>query len=199
MECNLCHSIPVVAGVNDFVSEIEISRGPEPETHKNENWISLHNQVYDETCQNCHTIEDAGGTSNTSFCSNSACHGNVWEYAGFDAPALRSVLQAQAPPTPTPAPVPAPSGGEITYSTVTGLLLQTRCGSCHGESRIKGLNLTTYQGILDGGESGPAIIPGQPEDSLLVQIQSGPQPHFAQLSPEELNLIIEWIVNDAPK
>ena len=31
LECNLCHSIPVVAGPGDFVSEIEISRGPEPE------------------------------------------------------------------------------------------------------------------------------------------------------------------------
>ena len=30
-------------------------------------------------------MDDPGGTSNTSFCSNSACHGNVFTYAGFDA------------------------------------------------------------------------------------------------------------------
>ncbi len=31
LECNLCHSIPVVSGPSDFVTNIEISRGPEPE------------------------------------------------------------------------------------------------------------------------------------------------------------------------
>ncbi len=31
LECNLCHSIPKVAGEQDFVTNIEISRGPEPE------------------------------------------------------------------------------------------------------------------------------------------------------------------------
>jgi hypothetical protein len=72
LECNLCHSIPVVAGPNDFVANIEISRGPEPESHINPNWIGLHYQVFDEICTNCHTTDDPGGTSNTSFCSTSA-------------------------------------------------------------------------------------------------------------------------------
>jgi hypothetical protein len=39
LECNVCHSIPVVAGPGDFVAEIEISRGPEPESHLNPNWM----------------------------------------------------------------------------------------------------------------------------------------------------------------
>jgi nitrate/TMAO reductase-like tetraheme cytochrome c subunit/mono/diheme cytochrome c family protein len=102
LECNLCHAIPVVADQFDFVADLEISRGPEPQSHLNPNWIGLHRNVFDQTCQNCHTIEDAGGTSNTSFCSNSACHGNVFEFAGFDAPALRDIWLDQvaeiAPP-----------------------------------------------------------------------------------------------------
>ena len=40
LECNVCHSIPVVAGAQDFVTNIEISRGPEPESHLNPNWIA---------------------------------------------------------------------------------------------------------------------------------------------------------------
>ena len=103
LECNLCHSVPVVKGPNDFVADLEISRGPEPQTHLNPNWIGLHRNVFDQTCSNCHTTNNPGGTDNTSFCSNSACHGSVWKYAGFDAPALREILQAQLPPTPTPA------------------------------------------------------------------------------------------------
>ena len=50
LECNVCHSIPVVAGTEDFVTKIEISRGPEPETHLNPNWISLHNQAFGASC-----------------------------------------------------------------------------------------------------------------------------------------------------
>ena len=197
LECNLCHSVPVVAGPNDFTADIEISRGPEPESHRNANWISLHHQVFDDSCSTCHTTDNPGGTDNTSFCSNSACHGNVWEYAGFDAPGLREVIQAQMPPTPTPAPLP--EGAPVTYESTIGPLLQSRCGSCHGDSGMKGLNLTTYQTALQGGEDGPAIVPGDPNASLLVQIQSGEQPHFSQLSPQELDLITQWIVAGAPE
>jgi nitrate/TMAO reductase-like tetraheme cytochrome c subunit/mono/diheme cytochrome c family protein len=195
LECNLCHSIPVVAGPYDFTASIEVSRGPEPQSHLSENWISLHNQVIDQTCSNCHTTDDAGGTSNTSFCSNSACHGNVWTYAGFDAPALREVLKSQLPPQPTPAPLP--EGGAATYEAAIGPLLQARCGGCHGDGGIKGLNVTTYDTLMKGSESGPVIVPNDPQASLLVQKQSGDQPHFGQLTSEELELVIQWITSGA--
>jgi len=192
LECNLCHSIPVVAGPSDFVSDIEISRGPEPASHKNANWIGLHNSAIDQTCTNCHTTENAGGTDNTSFCSNSACHGSVWEYAGFDAPGLREILLAQLPPTPTPAAIP--TAGALNYQATIGPLFQARCGACHGPTgSLQGLNLTTYAGVITGGSSGTALVPGDPEGSLLVQKQKGDQPHFGQLTPDELELVILWI------
>jgi nitrate/TMAO reductase-like tetraheme cytochrome c subunit/mono/diheme cytochrome c family protein len=199
LECNLCHSIPVVAGPDDFVAEIEISRGPEPDSHKNQNWISLHNQVYDASCSNCHTTDDAGGTSNTSFCSNSACHGSVWKYAGFDAPKLREILLSQLPPAPTPSPGIEEENIPLTYDGAIGTLLQTRCGSCHGENGIQGLNLTTYASTLAGGSSGPAIIEGDPQSSLLIQKQTDEKPHFSQLSPQEIDLVRQWIMEGAPE
>jgi nitrate/TMAO reductase-like tetraheme cytochrome c subunit len=197
LECNLCHSVPVVSTPQDFVADVEISRGPEPETHLNSNWISMHNQAVDLTCSNCHTTDNPGGTDNSSFCSNSACHGSAWEYAGFDAPELREIIQSQLPPTPTPMPTPA--GEPVTYINMIGPLLQARCGGCHGATGIQGLNLTSYQTALTGGQSGPAIIPGDPQASLLVQKQSGAQPHFGQLTPEELDLVVNWIAAGAPE
>jgi nitrate/TMAO reductase-like tetraheme cytochrome c subunit len=198
LECNLCHSIPVVAGQQDFVAEIEISRGPEPESHLNANWISLHHQAFDATCANCHTTENPGGTENTSFCSNSACHGSAWEHAGFDAPQLRQVLLAQLPPTPTPAATEAP--GALTFVGTIGPLFEARCGACHGlTGGLQGLNLTSYAAVLEGGAGGPAIIPGDPDQSLLVQKQSGEQAHFGQLTPQELDLVIQWIDAGAPE
>ena len=198
LECNVCHSIPVVAGESDFVANIQVSRGPEPESHLNSNWISLHRDVFDQTCQNCHTTEDPGGTSNTSFCSNSACHGSVYEYAGFDAPALRAILLEQLPePEPPVAEIEVAEDQPVTYNNIIGPLFIQRCGSCHGENAMVGLDLTTYETTMLGGDNGPVIVPGDPEGSSLIQIQTGEQPHFGQFSPSELELVIRWIETGA--
>jgi nitrate/TMAO reductase-like tetraheme cytochrome c subunit len=197
LECNLCHSIPVVAGPNNFISTIEISRGPEPQSHRDANWISLHNQVFDDTCQNCHTTGNPGGTDNTSFCSNSACHGSVWTYAGFDAPALRETILAQLPPTPTPAPLPA--GSALTYNDTISPLFQARCSMCHGQTASMGLNLTEYESAMAGSSNGAVIIPGDAQNSPLVKKQSAATPHFGQLSPQELQMVIDWINAGAPQ
>jgi nitrate/TMAO reductase-like tetraheme cytochrome c subunit len=196
LECNLCHAVPIVAGPMDFVADVEISRGPEPQSHLNANWISMHHNAFDATCSNCHTTDDPGGTSNTSFCSNSACHGSAWDYAGFDAPSLREILISQLPPKTETAPIP--TGGALNYTETIGPLLQARCGSCHGQSGLQALNLTTYNDALRGGNDGPVIIPGDPENSILVQKQSGDMPHFGQLTPEELDVVIQWIQAGAP-
>ena len=198
LECNLCHSIPVVAGPDDFVSKIEISRGPEPQSHLNPNWISLHRSAFDATCSNCHTSDDPGGTSNSSFCSNSACHGSAWTYAGFDAPALREILQQQLPAVQPTTVAPPPTGDPIWDSAIGGLLT-ARCGACHGEGGIQGLNLTTYATALAGSTTGPVIIPGDALASLLIARQSADQPHFGQLTADELEVVIAWIEAGAPE
>lgn len=197
LECNVCHSIPVVAGRDDFIARLEISRGPEPESHLNPNWISLHNEVFGPSCSACHTMEDPGGTSNTSFCSNSACHGNVYTFAGFDAPRLREILKEQLP-TPEPTPEVSAPDEAPTFETYAGPLFATKCTGCHGELATGGLSLLTYEDTLKGSEDGPVIIPGDPVDSVLVQIQSEGK-HFANLTAEELDLIEQWIEAGAPE
>jgi hypothetical protein len=191
LECNLCHSIPVVATSKDFVSSIEISRGQEPGSHLNPNWISLHNSSIDATCANCHTTADPGGTSNTSFCSNSACHGTNFTYAGFDAPALRVILQPQIPVS-TPAPTLAPVNGTPTFNANISPIFSAHCIACHsGPGAPAGLDLSTYISTMKGSVNGPVIVPGDSSGSKLVQVQSGQ--HFANLSVEELALVKQWI------
>jgi mono/diheme cytochrome c family protein len=196
LECNLCHSIPVVVGPSDFVANIEISRGPEPQSHFNPNWISLHRDVFDASCENCHTTGDPGGISNTSFCSNSACHGSAWQYAGFNAPELREILLQQLPPPPEPEVEPPAT---LTYSNTIGPLLTERCSACHGVDGIQGLDVTTYESAILGGLGGPAIVPGDPDASLVVSKLTADQPHFAQLTTNELEMLIEWINAGAPE
>jgi hypothetical protein len=196
LECNLCHSIPVVTTAKDFVANIEISRGPEPTTHLNPNWISLHNSSIDATCSDCHNTADPGGTSNTSFCSNSACHGTVYKYAGFDAPAIRAILQAQLP-TPTPTVSPAPVIGTPKFETNIQPIFAAHCTVCHsGAGAPLGLDLSTFTGVMKGSQNGVVIIPGNSAGSKLILVQSGK--HFANLSTEELALVKQWIDANAP-
>jgi hypothetical protein len=195
LECNLCHAIPVVAEAGDFLTTIELSTGPEPETHLNTNWISLHHLAFNATCSNCHTTADPGGTSNTSFCSNSACHGVSWEYAGFDAPALRETILDQLPaPQPSPSPVVIPEDPQsITYTDIISGVLFNRCGACHGESAQAGLNFATYTTLMSGSDNGSVILPGNPEMSILLSKTTGEEPHFAQFTGPEIDLIRDWI------
>lgn len=111
-----------------------------------------------------------------------------------------------APITPTPSPTPPPTRtplpGEApplnTWEDGVSQLLETRCGACHISERFGGLSLATYQDALAGGSQGPAIVPGDPEASVLVQIQRAGK-HPGQLTPDELEGITEWIQNGAPE
>jgi mono/diheme cytochrome c family protein len=217
LECNLCHSIPVVSSPNQLTASLQLNKGFEPPSHFNPNWITLHRDIYDATCAGCHTVDDPGGSSNTSFCSNSACHGANWVFAGFNAPALRVLLSDQIQamiPTPTPTPDPydsdvyvAPSLGQVTPApdqpagplTYEAILpvLNNRCGSCHGPAAMKGLNVLTYASLMKGGDSGPAVLPGDPANSLLLTVQMGAQPHFGQFSPSERTTVEQWIQEGA--
>ena len=211
LECNLCHSIPVVTKPGEIVTRIELSRGVEPPTHLNTNWITIHNQAFDSTCQTCHTVENPGGKDNTSFCSNSACHGSSWNYAGFDAPKLREALKDQipvVPPTPTPVstlpPVTTAAPGEtavpittVTFTNTIGPILQSKCGACHGESGTDGLTLINYAGVMKGSSKEPVVIAGDADDSEIVKVQQ--EGHPVMLTVDELNLLIAWINAGAPE
>ncbi len=219
LECNLCHSVPVVSTDNQIAANMQLNKGYEPNSHKSPNWIALHNEVFDDTCQGCHTVEDAGGVSNTSFCSNSACHGTTWKFAGFDAPSLRDLIfqQAQAMITPTAIPTPtltpqkeetgsvtatptpkAASSAPVTYATLAPIF-KNKCGTCHGTNAMKGLNLLSYTTAIKGADDGAVIVPGDPQNSKIIKVQSGTKKHFGQLSPEELDLVTQWIQAGAPE
>ena len=195
LECNLCHSIPVVSEAGEFLTEIELSNGPVPQNHLNTNWISLHHLVYEPSCANCHTLTDPGGTTNSSFCSNSACHGESWEFAGFDAPALRETILEQLPtPQPTPAPSELPEDPQdLTYTNNISDILISRCGACHGESSQAGLNFSSYAGLMAGNENGPVIQPGNPAGSFVLLKTEITGSHFAQFTSPEWTIIENWI------
>lgn len=96
---------------------------------------------------------------------------------------------------PLTGPPQSEEGGSPTYTGNIGPMLAERCGGCHGG--LAGLTMTDYDSLMAGSDSGPVILPSDPENSRLVQVQRGE--HFAQLNPSELDLVIEWIAAGAPR
>jgi cytochrome c553 len=80
-------------------------------------------------------------------------------------------------------------------------LLQAKCLRCHGEKfRRADLDLRTHAGALKGGESGPAVVPGKPDQSPLYEkAHSGAMPPGGKdrLSEAEVSAIRRWIAAGA--
>src|SRR4051812_39712384 len=55
------------------------------------------------------------------------------------------------------------------FETKVRPALATHCYACHTETRMGGLRLDSADAIAKGGKSGPPIVPGKPDESLLVQ------------------------------
>ncbi len=81
-------------------------------------------------------------------------------------------------------------------------LLASKCVSCHGAEKQKGeLRLDSRAAVLKGGESGPAVVPGRPEESLLIEAinyDSFEMPPAGQLSKESIDVLTRWVRMGAP-
>jgi mono/diheme cytochrome c family protein len=96
----------------------------------------------------------------------------------------------------------------VTQHDVLPILLR-RCTVCHGMHRQEGkLDLRTRAAMLRGGKSGPAIAPGKPEASRLIQKaragQMPPRDRLVEASVKpieqaEIDLLARWIAAGAPE
>lgn len=110
-------------------------------------------------------------------------------------------------PTLTPTPAPSTPTAEASATTATpsdawigGIdqIINARCAACHIQAKMSDLSLKTYADALKGGKSGPAIVPNDPDKSVLVQVQSKGG-HPGQLTADELARTVEWIQAGAPE
>ena len=81
-------------------------------------------------------------------------------------------------------------------------ILQANCYRCHaGLNHRGGLHLDTREGLMHGGKDGSVIVPGHPEQSLLVTLirhegpanDPKPMPPKSKLSDADIATITEWI------
>jgi len=81
-------------------------------------------------------------------------------------------------------------------------LLIAKCASCHAEKKASGgLRVDSIEALLQGGDSGPAIVPGNVSESLLIQaIQRNGEiemPPEKELNAREIGLFQQWIRSGA--
>jgi hypothetical protein len=82
-------------------------------------------------------------------------------------------------------------------------ILATRCQGCHGPAKQKGgLRLDARAAILAGGATGPAVVPGNPKESLLVDAinygETYQMPPKSKLPDQEVATLTRWVEMGAP-
>jgi len=84
----------------------------------------------------------------------------------------------------------------VTFEAHVRPLLKAHCWQCHGDEEFKGrLDARLARSLLKGGESGPAIVPGNHAESLLYErVAAGEMPPGKKkLAPREMELLARWI------
>lgn len=77
-------------------------------------------------------------------------------------------------------------------------VLAKNCFACHSSSPLGNLAMTSREALRKGGNSGPAVTPGKPDESLLIQAVSHTHarlkmPPSGKLSDAEISALRKWI------
>jgi mono/diheme cytochrome c family protein len=132
---------------------------------------------------------------------------------------LRRVLAVVAlPATLVAADEPKPKAGPSTialvdlkrtdavaYDKEIAPLFAAKCQACHAGKITEGkLDLSTYAGLMKGGETGPAVVANKPDDSRLFLLAGHrkkpvmpPKADGDPFTPQELSLLRLWIAQGA--
>ncbi len=86
----------------------------------------------------------------------------------------------------------------ISYQSEIQPIFNSNCTGCHGSSG--GLDLTSYTGLMTGGDHGAVISPGDGTGSILIQKLKSDPPFGGQMPPDSsplssilIDLISSWI------
>lgn len=89
------------------------------------------------------------------------------------------------------------------FETNVRPVLVEHCQRCHGPKKQEaGLRLDSRQAVLTGGDNGPALAPGKPDESLLIgavrhtgDLQMPPD---GKLDPKTIAVLVDWVRRGAP-
>jgi len=118
--------------------------------------------------------------------------GAPWDSLDHTKPIIPAISSAAA----------ASSVGDDFFETKIRPIFANICSNCHGDTATSGLRVLSREALLQGGRRGPAIIPNEPEKSLLIQAvrQTGDlkMPKGGKLPAEDVQSLAEWVKMGAP-
>jgi mono/diheme cytochrome c family protein len=91
---------------------------------------------------------------------------------------------------------------EISFSEDVAPILEAECSMCHGS--LGGWDSSTYDSVMNSGDNGPVVIPGDVDNSLLAQKIQGTQtigvmmPTSGLMDQDLIKIILDWIEAGAP-
>ena len=119
-------------------------------------------------------------------------------------PLMRRLLSALALLLFSALPARAAEFAPASFLSEVRPLLDRSCIKCHGSEKQKGgLRLDSREAALKGGESGPALVPGKPGESLMLRLVRHAEadremPPKEKLKPRDVALLERWILAGAP-
>ncbi len=101
--------------------------------------------------------------------------------------------------------LPPPANRPVQFGKDIQPILAASCVKCHGRGRNKGgFQIDTRETFLQGGDSGPAVVPGKSAASLLIELVSGLDPDNvmprkgSRLTAGQVGLLRAWIDQGLP-
>jgi mono/diheme cytochrome c family protein len=104
-----------------------------------------------------------------------------------------AAVSAQADPAPNT---------EAYYTQKVQPIFQANCYRCHGAPNHRGgLQLDNKAGLLKGGKDGAVLVPGHPEQSLLISLirhegpadDPMPMPPKGKISDDDIAIVTAWV------
>ena len=121
--------------------------------------------------------------------------------AGWIAAALAGVTWLPAAAVPAADDAASDRARTEFFENRIRPILVAHCQECHGpEKQESGFALVSREALLAGGQGGPAVIPGMPDESLLVQAvryDGREMPPAGKLNADEIAAIEQWVRDGA--
>jgi predicted small lipoprotein YifL len=112
------------------------------------------------------------------------------------APVEEAITEEAAPTEEATSPEIEAGSSSVSFENDVRPILDAKCIRCHGvQSTREGLDMLNYTNLMKGSRNGSVVTPGNAEESLLVElVAQGEMPSRGEkVTPDELQLIIEWI------